>query len=113
PFQELGTATSDLTLFRQIGTTVGIAVAYTVFRINLTWDLLREQLIGAGAPAAFVPTSAPAGFDIAQLTSVGASGGASPLAQIPAQFQPIFVEGIHRAITISIANSIWIGVGAA
>ena len=26
PFQDLGAATSDLTLFRQIGTTVGIAV---------------------------------------------------------------------------------------
>ena len=29
PFHELGAATSDLTLFRQIGTTVGIAAAFT------------------------------------------------------------------------------------
>jgi EmrB/QacA subfamily drug resistance transporter len=41
-FHELGTATSDLTLFRQIGTTVGITVAFTLFRNNLTWGLLHD-----------------------------------------------------------------------
>jgi len=112
PFQDLGAATSDLTLFRQIGTTVGIAFAYTLFRLNFTWDLLREQIVAAGAPAAFVPTTPPPGFDIAALTSVG-GGGSNPLAQVPAQFQAVFVEGFHRAMTISIADSIWLGVGAA
>ncbi|MFL5777563.1 MAG: MDR family MFS transporter [Chloroflexota bacterium] len=112
PFQELGAATSDLTLFRQIGTTVGIAAAYSLFRNNFSWDLLRQELIGSGAPAAIVPTAPPAGFDIAQLTSVSGGGG-NFLQQIPAQFQPIFVEGFHRALTIAIANSIWLGVGAA
>ena len=112
PFQYLGAATSDLTLFRQIGTTVGIAFAYALFRLNLSWDLLRHEIIGAGAPEAMVPASAPPGFDIAQLTSVGGSGS-NPLAQIPAEFQAVFLEGFHRAITIAIANSIWLGVGAA
>jgi EmrB/QacA subfamily drug resistance transporter len=112
PFNQLGAATSDLTLFRQIGTTVGIAAAYTLFRLNFTWSLLREQVIGAGAPAALVPTDPPAGFDIAQLTSP-TGGGGDFLAQIPAQAQAIFVEGFHRALTISIANSVWLGVGAA
>ncbi len=113
PFHELGAATSDLTLFRQIGTTVGIAVAYTVFRLNFTWDLLRQQVIGAGAPAQLVPAAAPPGFDIAQLTSIGGGSGTSFLSQIPAQFQPIFIDGFHRALTIAIANSIWLGVAAA
>ena len=112
PFHELGAATSDLTLFRQIGTTVGIAAAYTLFRLNFTWSVLREQIIGAGASAALVPTDPPAGFDIAQLTSP-TGGGASFLSQIPAQAQAIFVEGFHRALTIAIANSIWLGVAAA
>jgi EmrB/QacA subfamily drug resistance transporter len=113
PFHELGAATADLTLFRQIGTTVGVAVAYTVFRINFSWNLLREQLVAAGAPSQFVPATPPAGFDIAQLTSVGGGGGSSFLSQIPAAFKPIFLDGFHRALTISIANSLWIGVGAA
>jgi EmrB/QacA subfamily drug resistance transporter len=112
PFHELGAATSDLTLFRQIGTTVGIASAFTLFRLNFTWNLLREQLIGAGAPAALVPVDAPAGFDPAQLTSVSGNGGGDFLTQIPAQFQPIFIEGFHKALTISIGNSIWLGVVA-
>jgi EmrB/QacA subfamily drug resistance transporter len=112
PFNELGAATSDLTLFRQIGTTVGIAVAYTLFRLNFTWDLLRQQVVAAGAPDQLVPTTPPPGFDIAQLTSVS-GGGSNALAQIPAQFQPIFLDGFHRALTIAIANSVWLGVGTA
>jgi EmrB/QacA subfamily drug resistance transporter len=112
PFKDLGAATSDLTLFRQIGTTVGVAVAYTLFRLNFTWDLLRQQVVAAGAPEQLVPTTAPPGFDIAQLTSVS-GGGANALSQIPAQFQPIFLEGFHRALTIAIANSVWLGVGTA
>ncbi|HEY7735676.1 MAG TPA: MDR family MFS transporter [Candidatus Limnocylindrales bacterium] len=112
PFNQLGAATSDLTLFRQIGTTVGIAAAYTLFRNNFSWGLLREQMVAAGAPAQLVPATPPAGFDIAQLTSVG-GGGADFLSQIPGQFQPIFIDGFHRALTIAIANSIWLGVAAA
>ena len=60
PFRLLGTATSDLTLFRQIGTSVGLTVAFTVFQNNLTWGLLRDQIIAKGAPAASVPPVAPA-----------------------------------------------------
>jgi len=112
PFHELGAATADLTLFRQIGTTVGVAMAYTFFRINFTWDLLREQVVKAGAPAEFVPTTAPAGFDIGQLTSVG-GGGSDFLGSLPAQLQAIFVDGFHHALTIAIADSLWLGVGAA
>jgi EmrB/QacA subfamily drug resistance transporter len=113
PFQDLGAATSDLTLFRQIGTTIGIAVAFTIFRLNFTWDLLRQQLLAAGAPAALVPATAPPAFDPGQLTAISGDGSSDFLAQVPAQFQPVFLEGFHGALTISIANSIWIGVAAA
>ena len=112
PFQQMGAATSDLTLFRQIGTTVGIAVAFTIFRLNFTWNLLREQLIAAGAPAQFVPVDPPPGFDPAALTSVNANASGDFLSTIPPQFQEIFIDGFHRALTISIGNSIWLGVAA-
>jgi EmrB/QacA subfamily drug resistance transporter len=112
PFNELGTATSDLTLFRQIGTTVGITVAFTLFRNNLTWGLLHDRIVAAGAPAAAVPTSAPAGFDPGALTSVGGSNPLAFLSQLPAELQAAFVNGFHSAFTIAIANSIWLGVGA-
>jgi EmrB/QacA subfamily drug resistance transporter len=110
-FHELGTATSDLTLFRQIGSTIGISLAFTFFRINLTWDLLREQFAAAGIPGALLPATAPAGFDPGQLTSVGGGGDALAfLNQVPAQLQPLFVNGFHGAFTIAIGNSIWLGV---
>ncbi|HET7182655.1 MAG TPA: MDR family MFS transporter [Candidatus Limnocylindrales bacterium] len=112
-FKDLGAATSDLTLFRQIGTTIGIAAAFSLFRLNFTWDLLRQQLISAGAPEAFVPATPPPGVDLGAVTNVSSGGGAADfLANIPAQFQPIFVDGFHRALTIAIGNSIWLGVAA-
>ncbi len=113
PFQELGAATSDLTLFRQIGTTVGITMAFTLFRNNLTWDLMRTEITNAGAPASLVPQAPPAGFDAGALTNpAGATAITDFLAQLPAQAQAIFIDGFHSAFTLAIANSMWLGVGA-
>jgi EmrB/QacA subfamily drug resistance transporter len=112
PFQRLGTATSDLTLFRQIGTSVGITVAFTFFRNNLTWGLLRDSIVNAGAPPAALPPTAPAGFDPGQLTSVGNSLGSVASNLSPAQ-RVVFANGFHEAFSVAIANSVWIGVGAA
>ena len=113
PFNELGAATSDLTLFRQIGTTVGIAVAFTIFRLNFTWDLLREELVAAGAPPAARADDAATRLRRRRAHQRERHGRRGLPAQIPPAFQPIFVEGFHSALTISIANSIWIGVAAA
>jgi EmrB/QacA subfamily drug resistance transporter len=113
PFHELGTATSDLTLFRQIGTTVGLTMAFTLFTNNLTWDLLRGEIISRGAPALAVPATAPSWFDTSALTDpVAGSGALANLAQLPAQLQAIFLDGFHSAFTIAIANSMWLGVAA-
>jgi EmrB/QacA subfamily drug resistance transporter len=114
-FDLLGTATSDLTLIRQIGTSVGLTIAFTLFRNNLNWGLLHNSIVSAlpnGAPSALVPLAPPAGFDAGSLTSVGGSPTAF-LAQVPAQYQSYFVTGFHQAFSIAIANSIWIGVAAA
>ena len=114
PFSELGAATSDLTLFRQIGTTMGLTLGFTLFRDNLSWGLLHDQIVAAGAPAAIVPTVPPAGFDLGSLTSVTSTG--DPLAfvsQLPAQMQQVFIQGFHQAFTIALANSMYLGVGAA
>jgi EmrB/QacA subfamily drug resistance transporter len=111
PFSQLGTATSDLTLFRQIGGMVGLTISFTLFRNFLGRDAIRSGLIDAGAPAQLVPTTAPAGFDAGQLTNVAGSG-AGFLDQIPAEYQAVFVDGFHRAFSIALANSMWIGFGA-
>jgi EmrB/QacA subfamily drug resistance transporter len=117
PFDRLGTATSDLTLFRQIGTSVGLTVAFTLFRDNLSWGLLRDSIVSAmpaGAPSQVLPPSqAPSGFDLGSLTSVGTSPVASVLSHVPAQFQSAYITGFHQAFSIAIADSVWIGVLAA
>jgi MFS family permease len=110
-FDELGAATADLTLFRQMGGVVGLTLAYTLFRNFLTWDAIRTQVVAAGVPASALPTTAPAGFDPGALTNVG-GGAPSFLAQVPAAMQDAFVTGIHRAFSIALGNSLWLGVGA-
>ncbi len=112
PFHRLGTATSDLTLFRQIGTSVGLTVAFTLFRNNLTWGLIHDSVVGAGAPSKAVPVTAPAGFDPGALTSVGGPAG-NMFASVPAQLRDVYTAGFHQAFSIAIANSVWIGVAAA
>ncbi len=113
-FKLLGTATSDLTLMRQIGTSVGLTVAFTLFVNNLSWGLLRSQIIAAGAPAAAVPVQAPATLNISQqLTSVGGTSATQFLSQVPPQFQQVYLNGFHEAFSIALANAMWIGVAAA
>jgi EmrB/QacA subfamily drug resistance transporter len=119
-FKDLGAATSDLTLFRQIGTTVGIAAAFSLFRLNFTWTLLKDQISAAlaaggippAASAQFLTDTPPPGFDPGAVTNVSNQGGFDFLSQIPAQIQPMVVDGFHRALTIAIGNSIWLGVAA-
>jgi EmrB/QacA subfamily drug resistance transporter len=112
PFARLGTATSDLTLIRQIGTSVGLTIAFTLFRNNLSWGLIHDSVIKSGAPSALVPASPPPGFDAGSLVAVGGSSNPA-LAQIPPQYLPAFVNGFHEAFSIAIANAVWVGVGAA
>ena len=120
PFDKLGAATADLTLFRQIGGTVGLTFGFTLFRSFLTTDLLKEQFSAAGVPAqllAGMPSGGSFGGEVAQV------GGADPvqqfLAQAPAEAQPAlqqylpnFEAGFHQAFSIALAHSLWLGVGA-
>jgi EmrB/QacA subfamily drug resistance transporter len=112
PFARLGTATSDLTLIRQIGTSLGLTVAFTFFRNNLSWGLIHDSVVGAGAPASVVPATAPKNFDVGSLTAVG-STPADALAGIPQHLVGFYVSGFHEAFSIALANSMWVGVGAA
>jgi EmrB/QacA subfamily drug resistance transporter len=120
PFDKLGAATADLTLFRQVGGTVGLTFGFTLFRQFLTTDLLKEQFVAAGVPAQLVagmPSGGAFGGDVAQV------GGVDPvqqfLAQAPAEIQPTlqhylsnFETGFHQAFSIALAHSLWLGVGA-
>jgi EmrB/QacA subfamily drug resistance transporter len=118
PLTKMGAATSDLTLFRQVGGVVGLTIGFTLFRSFLTFDLLKEQFTASGVPAQVVsamPSGGSFSGDVAQV------GGADPIqqfiAQAPAQVQATlqqyvsnFEQGFHQAFTIALANSLWLGV---
>jgi len=122
PFAKLGVATSNLTFFRQIGGTVGLAVAGSLFGTQLT-RLLPERLLANGVPQQFVDQfqgAGGAGADLNNLVGVGTDLGAAILAAVPEQFRPVvepfvprIVSSIYEAISLAIGSIFWLGVAAA
>ncbi|HEX5823999.1 MAG TPA: MDR family MFS transporter [Candidatus Limnocylindrales bacterium] len=132
PFSKLGVATSNLTFFRQIGGSVGLAIAGTVFGQGLAEKLQPALLpIGlqtiAAAPAdqraalgSFFQSPALANIDLNELTGVGKSFGTAIVNQAPAQLHPIiqpfvpqFDQAFNNSMSLAIAQTFWIGVAAA
>ena len=115
PFHLLGVATSNLTFFRQIGGTVALAIVGTIFSTSFQ-EQLGPQLTTAGVPPQVASSGA---LDFNQLTAVGDLGPAI-LASVPAAVRPAvepyitnIVAGIHQAFSLGVAQTFWIGVGAA
>ena len=132
PFSKLGVATSNLTFFRQIGGSVGLAIAGTVFGQSLSDKLVPAvlpvagQAIAAtppdqqGALGAFFQSLATLNIDLNELTGVGKSFGTAILNQAPdplkAIIQPLvpqFDQAFNSAMSLAIAETFWIGVAAA
>ena len=122
PFSKLGVATSNLTFFRQIGGTVGLSIAGSVFGSQIV-SLLPERLVANGVPQQFVDQLQAQGggaFDLNNIVGVGTDLGASILANVPEQARPIvepmipkIVTSIYEAISFAIASVFWLGVVAA
>jgi EmrB/QacA subfamily drug resistance transporter len=110
PLDRLGVATSNLTFFRQIGGSVGLAVADTVFASTFT-DRLPGALAARGVPQAVIQTLVAQGQ---ALTGVG--GGLSALGSaLPAQLRPLLpqiVAGIKDALAAAVAGLFWITLAA-
>jgi EmrB/QacA subfamily drug resistance transporter len=108
----LGAATSALTFFRQVGGSVGLALAGAIFGSSLTAQVPR-QLTANGVPQPFIDgfTAAGDSFD-GELTGVGIDLGDQILAAAPAAepFIGQIVDAIHQAFSLSIANALWLGV---
>jgi len=117
PFRQLGVATSNLTFFRQIGGSVGLAITGTVFGTSLV-DQLPVQMAAAGVPKPLVDQFASNGSGaLEQLTGVGTDLGAQILAAVPDQVRPMvepfvgqIVFAIHEAFTVAVTQTFWIGV---
>ncbi len=118
PFSELGVATSNLTFFRQIGGSISLAVVGTVFATSFS-DQIGPSLAGAGVPpdilGLFGQAAASGLLDFNKLVGVGVDLGAAIVAAIPAAAPAAdaIVTGIHEAFSLAVAQTFWIGVGAA
>jgi EmrB/QacA subfamily drug resistance transporter len=137
PFNKLGVATSNLTFFRQIGGSVGLAISGTIFGSALA-DKLPSQLgpvfgqIKAAAPPAFqsqfdnLQGNIAGSLDVNNLTGVGQSFGAAVtdavVKQAPTQaaaihqlFDPFKTQldaAFHQAFALAIGVTFQIGVVA-
>ena len=114
--ERLGTATSNLTFFQQVGGTVGLAITGTIFATSLT-DEVPRQLGAAGVPPEVGGALAASG-GLNTLTGVG-DLGAAILKGVPeaareqvAPFVPAIVDAIHAAVSIATANTFVIGIAA-
>jgi len=116
PVRQLGAATSNVTLFQQLGGTVGLAITGTIFGSVLLEEVPR-QLTVAGVPPQFSEGFASGGGGaLNDLAGVG-DLGASILADVPEAFRaqvepmiPAIVEGIHTAFSIGTAATFVVGI---
>jgi hypothetical protein len=120
PPRQIGTATSSLTLFQQVGGSVGLAAAGTVFGSRLI-DEVPRQLAASSLPPQVVASFPDSGGGVAlnQLSGVGDLGQAI-LAGVPvaarAQLEPFvpeIVAAIHRAFSLATASTFLFGIAAA
>ena len=118
PFAALGAATSNLTFFRQVGGTVGLAIAGTIFGSALRAEI-PTQLAARNVPAEFIDRFSAGGFRTDDVATVG-DLGETILAAVPEQFRsfvepivPDIVAAVYDAFSIATAQTFLIGVGSA
>ncbi|TMC04612.1 MAG: DHA2 family efflux MFS transporter permease subunit [Chloroflexi bacterium] len=110
PLKRMGVATSTLTLLRQLGGSVSLAIAGTLFNSTFTQQL-PSSLAAQGVPGPVANQLAAA----ARNGSLASLGGASQIAQSP-QLQalvPKILAAVHEAEALAIAQLFWLTVGAA
>lgn len=116
----LGAATSSLTFFRQVGGTVGLAIAGTIFGTSFA-NGMPAELASRGVPQPIIDGFGR--FDAAaqgELTNVGIDLGAQILASVPEAVRPTvepfigqIVDGIHSAFSLAIGGTMVVGAIAA
>ena len=115
--REVGVASSSLTFFQQIGGTIGLTIAGTLFDSRLLEEI-PTQLAVAGVPPQII-AGFQQGAGNVDFTGTG-NLGETILANTPEQFRPIveplipqIVTGIHEAFSIAVASTFWIGIAGA
>jgi EmrB/QacA subfamily drug resistance transporter len=112
PFSRLGVATGNLTFFRQVGGSVGLAIVGTVFAESFS-NRLEPSLVAAGVPAAGAAAVAGlAGQGGGDITQVGGPSLAEQLASVPGLQGLVdqVVAGVHEAFSVAIADTFWLSL---
>jgi EmrB/QacA subfamily drug resistance transporter len=112
PFKFLGTATSNLTFFRQVGGSVGLAIVGSYFGGQLTTTIPSELAAAAVPAGTFDAFSAATGGNLDQLTNVGGQFDPALLALIPAEYLGVFFTAIQAGIADAIGSIFWLTVVA-
>jgi len=114
PPKQLGAATSTLTFLRQVGGSVGLAIAGTLFSQEFT-QKLPGRLIANGVPPQVVKHFSNGGSSSSGGTLTGVHLQAQLAHSLPPQLQaviPHLVAGIQDAFTLSITRVFWLTVVA-
>jgi EmrB/QacA subfamily drug resistance transporter len=118
PIAQLGTATSSLTFFQQVGGTVGLAITGTIFASTMTNEI-PGQLIAAQVPPEVAGGLAQGGLDPNALSGVGDLGTAILAGlsdQVRAQVEPYIgqiVHAIYAAFSIATSATFVPGIACA
>lgn len=111
PFKFLGAATSNLTFFRQVGGSVGLAIVGSYFGGQLATNIPAE--LEKAAPAGtFTPFFTAIGGNLEQLTNVGGQFDQALIALIPLQYLDAFFNAIKAGIADAIGSIFWLSVVA-
>lgn len=116
----LGAATSSLTFFRQVGGSVGLAIAGTIFGSSFAAEIPR-QLSAQGVPQPLIDGFASGGAAAqGDLTNVGIDLGQQILSSVSPAARPTvepfigqIVDAIHQAFSLAIGNAMWLALLAA
>jgi EmrB/QacA subfamily drug resistance transporter len=116
----LGAATSALTFFRQVGGSIGLAIAGTIFGSSFTAEVPR-QLGAQNVPQPLIDGFSRNAADLqGSFTDVGVDLGQKILSSVPAAARPSIepfigkiVDAIHQAFSLAIANAMWLALAGA
>ncbi len=119
PVNELGVGTSSITLFQQVGGTVGLAITGSLFGSSLLAEM-PKQIAAQGVPPDLAAQFAQGGGQaLNNLSGVG-DLGAAILASLPAEAHdqvapliPSIVAGIHQAFSIATSATFSVGIVSA
>ena len=111
PFKFLGAATSNLTFFRQVGGSVGLALVGTYFGGQLATTIPAE-LAKAAPMGTFDPFFTAIGGNLSQLTNVGGKFDQALISLIPVQYLDAFFNAIKAGIADAIGSIFWLSVVA-